>query len=119
MKTLFVVCPMNVNRHVGEDYDAIIEVENQPTTESIQDWANRIKDSIRSLWAEQVKEGTSDMRVVVSLDAASPYHAVLANFQIIMKVEEGVIVDLPYARPKETPRDPETVDMLKRLGENV
>jgi hypothetical protein len=129
MKTLFVVCPRNVNRHAGEIYDAILEVSDQPTTEDIQDWANRIRDSIRGLWEEQVGGIKDDpdktlvtkepIGVVVTLDAANPYHAVLANLQIIMKAEEGTVVELPYAKPKEAPRDPETLDMLKRLGENV
>ena len=100
MKTLFVVSERRVNAHVGEEYDEIIEVEHQPTTETIQDRANQVKDRIRALWHEQVKDGASDMRVCVHLDAASPFNAMLLNLRIIMKVEEGIVVDLPYL-PKE------------------
>ena len=118
MKTMFVVSSSNVNKHVGEDYDAIIEVENQPTWPGIQDWANKIKDGIRGLWHQQVKEGTSNMKVVVSLDAVNAYHQILANCQIIMKAEEGIIIELPYAKPVEV-KDWETLDLLRKLGEKV
>ena len=74
MKTLFVVCSAKVNKHVGEDYDEILEVENQPTTETIQDWANRIKGCIRTLWHAQVQPGDPDAaavnpKVVVHLES--------------------------------------------------
>lgn len=118
MKTLFVVCSAKVNKHVGEDYDEILEVENQPTTETIQDWANRMKDSIRSLWHAQVGEGTSNMKVVVTLDAATPYNAILLNLQIIMKAEEGIIVELPYYKPPEV-EDTEAKELLSKLDGKV
>ena len=125
MKSLFIVSEKNVNKHVGEDYDDILEVEHQPTTETIQGWADQVKGRIRSLWHEQVGEGTSDMKVVVNLDAASPFNAMLVNLRIIMKAEEGIVVDLPYL-PKairdrlesDFVEDPETAEMLRRLDGN-
>jgi Sec-independent protein secretion pathway component TatC len=122
MKTLFVVSEKRVNEHVGEEYDDILEVEHQPTTETIQEWGNRVKDRIRALWHEQVKAGTSDMKVAVTLDAASPFNAMLLNLRIIMKAEEGIVVELPYLSQEMWDRvergvvsDPEAQDMLNRL----
>ena len=107
-----------MSKHVGENYDAIVEVENQPTWPGIQDWAGKIGEAIRGLWREQVSEGTSDMRVVVNLDAVNAYHQILANYQIIMKADEGIIVELPYFKPQEV-NDPETVELLRKLGDKV
>jgi len=116
MQTLFVVSSAKVNRHVGEDYDEILEVENQPTTETIQDWANRIKDSIRSLWHAQV-DG-DDRKVVVTLDAVTPYNAILLNLQIIMKAEEGIVIELPYWIPPEV-KDAEARELLVKMDGKV
>ena len=117
MRTLFVVCSRNINSHAGEEYDTILEVPDQPTKVDFQDWANRIKQSIRTLWHDQ--KGENDPKVVVNLAAANPYHAILKDLQIIMKDEEGVVLELPYDKPRDIPMDAETVEMLRRLGERV
>jgi hypothetical protein len=119
MKSLFVCSEKKINDHVGEEYDFILEVQDQPTTETIQDWANRIRGRIRALWEEQIREGTSDMKVVCSLDGPTPYNAILNNLQIIMKAEEGIVVELPYmANIVMTVQDPETIELLNKIDGN-
>ena len=121
MKTLFVVSTKLVNNHVGEEYDVIMEVEHQPTVETISDWANRIRGRIRALWMCQVSpEGgapaEADPKVLVWVDAASPFHAIVRNLSIIMKGEEGIIIELPYwdgTRREVT--DVETLEVLNKL----
>jgi len=117
MKTLFVCSDRKINTHVGEEYDFILEVPDQPTTENIADWAARIRTRIRSMWKEQ--EGTPDAKVVCHLDGPTPYNAILNNLQIIMKAEENIVIELPYmANLDMTVKDPETIDLLKKLDAN-
>lgn len=111
-KSLFVCVSKHINNHVGEEYDSILEVEDSPTSSTIQDWAGRIIGKIRSLWAEQ--GGTPDAKVVCHLDGPTPYHAVLANMQIRMKTEEGIVIELPYVKEPEV-TDPEALRLLNRL----
>jgi hypothetical protein len=114
MKTLFICSSRKVNSHVGEEYDVILEVEDQPTTSTIAEWAHRIKDKIRFLWHEQ--EGSDDRRVVCYLDGPTPYNAILNNLQIIMKDEEGIVVELPYmVELRQEVTDPETIELLSKL----
>ena len=114
MKLLFVVSERLVNNHVGEEYDCILEVEHQPTVETIGEWANKIRNQIRFLWAEQKND--KDKRVVVNLDAASPFNAMLINLKIIMKAEEGIEIELAYLKDNTREiRDRETLEVLKKL----
>jgi hypothetical protein len=116
MKTLFVCSDKKINNHVGEEYDSILEVQDQPTTETILDWANRIRGKIRALWMEQVQSKTPEPKVVCYLDGPTPYNAVMMNLQIIMKAEEGVVVELPYlSQINMQVTDPETLELLKKL----
>jgi len=94
MRTLFVVSEEFVDNHVGEEYDSILEVEHQPTTQTIQEWANRVRGRIRKLWQEDPDD--SDKRVVVSFDAAPPFNTMLIDLQLILKESENIIVELPY-----------------------
>jgi len=115
MKTLFIVSSKRVNAHAGEEYDYILEVEHQPTTETILNWANRIKDAIRALWHEQIQAGEKEPKVVVYLDAAGPFVAMLINLQIIMGAEEQIVLELPQFKDEVTVSDPEAVELLKKL----
>jgi hypothetical protein len=99
MKTLFVCDEKVLVDHVGEEYDDIIEVPHQPTTENVHEFANRIKGRIRKLWAED--EDSDDRAVHVTLHGASPFNVMLINLRIIMKGEEGIVVELPYLSPKD------------------
>jgi hypothetical protein len=116
MKTFFICSAKRIQNHVGEEYDSILEVEDQPTTVTIGDWANRIMGRIRALWHEQKQANDLDPKVVCHLDGASAYHGILANLQIRMKAEEGIITELPYVAgvPMEV-TDKETVELLEKL----
>lgn len=124
MKTLFVCASGKINNHVGEEYDSIMEVQDQPTTENISDWANRIRCKIRALWMEEVKFDDPNAvivnpKVVCYLDGPTPYNAILNNLKIIMKAEENVDIDLPYMENiKREVTDEETIELLKKLDAN-
>jgi hypothetical protein len=114
VKTLFVCSAKKIQSHVGEEYDSILEVEDQPTTNTIQDWANRIAGRIRTLWHEQAD--VPDPKVACHLDGPTPYHAILANLQIRMRVEEGIEIYLPYLQGVNTEvTDRETLELLEKL----
>ena len=119
MKTLFVCSVARVNFHVGEEYDDILEVEHQPTTATIRDWADRLRGRIRKLWMEQ-SEADPDRGVSVSLDAASPFNNILINLQILMESEEGIRIELPYREGSEhVTSDPEARELMAKLdGQN-
>jgi hypothetical protein len=116
MNTLFIVAERNVDAHTGEEYDYILEVEDQPTTETIQEIADRIRTRIRSMWMEQTapKEGTpiDNPQVVCTVDAASPFTAMLIDLQLILKDEEGIEIDLPGIEASPEPTDPEARRVL-------
>ena len=120
MKSLFVVAISSVNRHVGEYYDDIIEVEDQPTTITIVDWANRIRGHIRKLWNEDKNDQNrvGDPVVSVNLDAASPFNCMLIDYQIVMGKEEGIKIQLSYDTVKMRIVDPETIKLLSKLDKN-
>lgn len=121
MKSLFVCSTNKINNHVGEEYDSILEVIDQPTTENIQEYANRIRGRIRALWAEQVKPSDPNAavvnpKVVCHLDGPTPYNAILNNLQIIMKAEEEIVIELPYmVNLKIEVTDPEALSILEKL----
>ena len=117
MKTLFIVSEKKVNDHVGENYDYILEVEDQPTTETIQEIADRIRTRIRSLWMEQVnpqEDGSvvPEPKVVCTVDAVTPYRAMLVDLKVLMKDEESIEIDLPGIELNPEPTDPEARRVL-------
>lgn len=114
MKSLFVVSEKVVNNHVGEEYDVIVDVVHEPTTENIQTCADQVMARIRELWKEQ--EGDPDRKVVVYLDAAGPFAAMLVNLQVIMKAQEGIVIDLPWEKPVNVEElDAESREVLRKL----
>jgi len=118
MKSIFVVSEYAINRHAGEEYDSIIEVVDQPTTENIHPFADRIRYQIRSFWAEQISDTEiADKRVVVYLDAASPFADILINLQTILKAKEGIEISLPWDKPIPVQElDSESRELLAKLG---
>jgi hypothetical protein len=117
MKSIFVVSDARVNMHVGEEYDVIIEVADQPTTDNIQTYADQVMEKIRELWKElSALPGDTDKSVVVHLDGASPFAAMLVNLQIIMKTQEGIDIILPWDKPVPVEElDSESKEILKKL----
>jgi len=114
MKTMFVCAEGKTNEHVGEEYDYILEVPDAPTTENIQETADRIRTRIRSLWMEQ--DGEDGRGVSVNLHGPSPYNAMLINLKILMDKDEGIEVSLDYPHEEvRTTSDPETNEVLDKL----
>lgn len=114
MKSMFVVAENKVNSHIGEEYDIIVEVPNEPTTENIKPYADRVMAGIDDLWKED--SGSEDRRIVVHLDAASPFAAMLVNLQIIMKAQAGINIDLPWNAPEDLDAlDRESKEILAKL----
>jgi len=107
MKSLLIMNDMTRDKHVGEEYDEILEVPVEVTTENIGEWSVRIKDAIRRLWNQDSGE---NKLVKVWLDAAIAFHTMLANFQIRMLPEEGITVELPYAEKLKDNRKEEDFD---------
>ena len=122
MKTLFIVSDRRVNKHVGEEYDYILEVDDQPTTETIQEIFTRVRTRIRALWHEQVKPEDPDAvainpKVVCHLDAASPFVAMLLDLQIVLKEAEGIEIELPGLEEfvHRQPQDAEARELLEKM----
>lgn len=120
-KSLFIVSDKMVNAHAGEEYDAILEVESQPTLETYTVWVNRIANQIRFLWHEQIKPSDGspadpDPKVVVTLDAAGPFLHIVKNWKIVMAPTEKIIIELPNEVVVET-SDRETLELMKKLEE--
>jgi len=122
MKTLFVCSETNINDHVGEEYDSILEVPNSPTTETIQEISNRLRNRIRGLWVEDktpegaTREVDDPQCVAVYLSGPSPYNVMLQNLKIMMRGEESIEVELPYLDDMpERFIDEETQEVIDRL----
>jgi hypothetical protein len=114
MKTMIVVSENSINRHVGEEYDIIVEVPYEPTTENIQACADKVMAGIKELWKAQ--EGDQDRKVVVHLDAATPFGVMLENLQIILKAQSGIIIELPWMKlPDVEELDAESREILHKL----
>ena len=114
MKTIFVVASSKVNKHAGEEYDTIVEVLDEPTTDNIQQCADEVMLGIQNLWKAQ--DGEQDRKVVAYLDATSPFLAMLLNLQIIMKAQEGIVIDLPWYTPPDLQAlDAESRAILEKL----
>lgn len=112
MKTLFVCASSRINSHVGEEYDSILEVDDVPTTETIDKWASAIRNSILAASKEDKAAG-GDGKVSVTLDGLSAYHAVLANYQVLLAGE--VTIELPYYK-EPTVTDSETLELINKYG---
>jgi small-conductance mechanosensitive channel len=114
MKSMIVVSESSINKHVGEEYDIIVEVPYEPTTENIQACAEKVLRGIKELWNDQ--EGLVDRKIVVHLDAATPFGVMLENLQIILKAESGTIIDLPWCKPTDVADlDSESKTVLNKL----
>ena len=115
MKTLFIVSERKVDDHVGEEYDYILQVDDQPTTDNIGELADRVRTRIRSLWMEQKDE--EDQGVSCMLDAASPFNTMLIDLQLILAEEEGILIELPYLPEGErVPGDKEAQRLIEKIG---
>ena len=128
MKTFLIVAERNYDDHIGEEYDSILEVDNEVISghgddnygshlTPISEWHKRIRGRIRKLWHED-DAPDEEKGVHIYLDAASPFNAMLIDLQIVMNQEEGILIELPYlgeegAVTKTT--DPETLRVIEAL----
>ena len=71
-RTLFIVALSKVAEHENEEYDFIIQVPDEPTTENIGEFADRFRQRIRELNEDQLAEEEESPVVSVNLAAASP-----------------------------------------------
>lgn len=120
MKTLFICSERKINDHVGEYYDGIVEVPHQPTADGIEEVAGRVREEIRALWKQDKEdpEREGEPRIEAHLDAASPFNAMLIDYQIVMGKEEGVTLELPYLSSVErTTEDREAKELIQKLDE--
>ena len=120
MRSLFVCAECNVNAHVGEYYDDIFEVPDQPLSSKIPDYATEVRERIRDLWKADTEddERDGDPVVHVHLDAASPFNAMLIDFQVVMMEAENITVELPYLHSAvRTTQDEEALEVLRKLTE--
>ncbi len=118
MKTIIICSERNINDHVGEYYDEVIEVPAQPTTVQIEPLAKKVKQAIRDLWKQDVEDEERDgePKVVATLDAASPFNAMLIDYQIVLEKEENIKLELPYLESivRHT-SDREAIEILEKL----
>jgi len=96
MKTFFVCAESAIENHVGEDYDDILEVSNQPTSPEMEEWANRVMSRIRRLHADDVESTETERVVSIWLDASGVFNAMLIDLQVLMKERENINIELPY-----------------------
>jgi hypothetical protein len=117
VKTLFVCSEQKINEHVGEYYDDILEVPHQPVSTNISLHSKDVRRRIRDLWnSDEIRKEGEEREVHVYLDAASPFNAMLIDFQIVMGEEEGIVVKLPYLdSTQRKTSDPEALDVLRKL----
>jgi hypothetical protein len=114
MKSMIVVSESSIDKHVGEEYDIIVEVPYEPTTNNIQECADKVMSGIKGLWKEQ--DGSQDRKIVVHLDAATPFGVMLENLKIILKEESGIVLDLPWCKPTNIEAlDSESKAVLSKL----
>ena len=124
MKTFLICIEYNINDHVGEEYDDILEVEDMPTQMTVASWADRIKGRIRKLWNEDsnIDEDSGDKiedwerGVEIVLDGTPPYHTMLMRLQPLMLRQEGIEFTIPYADglDGDVEYDSETEEFLRK-----
>jgi hypothetical protein len=115
-KTMAVIAEVRQNAHAGEEYDVIMIVENVPTVDTIDRWADLITREVRNLF-QQDRNANGDGKIAVTLDGPSAYNAILMNLQIILKQSEGIEIALPYLGEDFFKiEDVESRELLEKLG---
>jgi len=118
MKTMIVISEKRLDDHAGEYYDDIFEVPHQPIDGEILEYAKSMKEMIKKTWESDVKdeERKGEPVVSISLDAASPFNAMLIDYQLVLKETDGIIIDLPYLSSiTNSTNDPEALECLAKL----
>ena len=118
MKTLFICSERKINDHVGKYFDSVVEVPHQPLVSGIEEIATLVREEIRKLWKQDVEdeEREGDPLIQAHLDAASPFNAMLIDYQIVLGKEDGIVMELPYLESKErTTEDKEAKELIEKL----
>jgi hypothetical protein len=85
-----------MNKHVGEEYDEILEVPAVVEVEQMDAMGNSIRNAIRNIIIEAQKEGEEQENYVkVVIDATPPYAVILVSLSDLMEREEKIILELP------------------------
>jgi hypothetical protein len=124
MRTLFICSERKINDHVGEYYDAIIEVPHQPFIDKdggFEKIAKEVMDNIKQLWREDCEdeEREGDPCVEAHLDAASPFNAMLIDYQVMLAAQDEdkkIKLELPYLNTvSRTTNDREANKLIDKL----
>jgi len=87
MKSILITDAVGRERHVGEEFDDFLQIDGVPDAESIDLWADRIRQHIRKLWNE---DASTNKEVTVVLDAPIHYRIVVDHLQTTMLREEKI-----------------------------
>jgi len=120
MKTIIICSERKINDHVGEYYDVIVEVPHQPVTDDIEGIAKDVREKICNLWKQDIEDAEREGEPCVQahLDAASPFNAMLIDYQVVLGNENGIKLELPYLETTErTTQDKEAQELIKKLDE--
>jgi hypothetical protein len=94
MKSLFICCEESIKKHIGEEYDEILLVKKNVSSENMEQFLPRIKDAIR-LTNSLLTKDEVDKSIIVTLDAPGPFFWMCQQLQVAMKAEENISIKLP------------------------
>jgi len=95
VKTFFICADSRINFHVDEEYDDYIQVEDIPTSDTLNEYAHRIQGRIRGLQHQMEQENDVDKREVVTIDAIPHYAIMMDHIALAMKRDEKITVEIP------------------------
>lgn len=90
MKSILIVSERRITAHFKEEYDAIVEVEEDRLTPyTVQSDIKAIVTMIQKLSKEQ--SASADRKVVVYVDAPEPFPTVLIGLKSRLRDEKGIV----------------------------
>lgn len=95
MKTLLIATPTGMEKHVGEEYDDILEVQPFIEVDKMQVQANIIRHKIREMAALDAAEGEANPVVELTVETNPQYDVIIVSLQDVMKNEEKIEIKLP------------------------
>lgn len=98
MKTAIIISENNIDNFYGQEFDLIIEVPIVPVTTELPKIFEEARMSLRRLWNEDL---SGDRRIVMTIAADGAYAITAMDLQKIMGVDEAIIIELPYNKPRE------------------
>lgn len=113
MLNLFVCAERRAEYHTGEEYDEIVFVEDEPSSLTTAQWADRIRGRIRKLWNENSE---NEEPIEIMLDAHPVFHVMLVNLKLLLEDEEGIKIELGYELEEPEITDSETLKVLEKFN---